>query len=141
VGFDRAEIADWQPVFRIGFAYGVLWLLVGALASIALVRGFRRRAFDVQAAAIVVMLAVASFRVNRLLAFFTIAVVMLLGPELAPWLERTRAASAVRRPSRLALAATMVLALVVAAGGGAAAASNLSCIRMEARTFPEPEVA
>jgi len=141
VGFNRAEIADWQPVFRIGWAYGVLWLLTAAVASIAVARGIERRALDLQAAAVVAMLAAGSFRVNRLLAFFTIAVVMLLGPEVAAWFARPRAASPAHRPSRVAVAATFALALVVVIGGGAAAASNVSCIRMEARTFPEPQVA
>ncbi len=79
VRFERAEINDWQPVWR-AWQLLTLWSLSATAAAFVLLR---RRA-DVQPAdiAIVIALGVASVRVGRIDAFFAIAVVMLLGPHI-----------------------------------------------------------
>jgi hypothetical protein len=141
VDFGRAEIGDWQPVFALGTAYGLLWTIVAAAAVMGIVAAAARRRFDAQAAAIVLMLGVASFRVNRLLAFFTIGVVMLLGPAIGDALARRKRAPAAAPTARLATAATLALAIAVIGGGAALSARNLSCIQMDETLFPDSDVA
>jgi hypothetical protein len=153
VGFGRADIVDWQPIVAAGRAYGLLWTLTAAAAAAGLWRSFANRDVDVRAAAIVLLLGIASFRVGRLLAFFTIATVMLLAPAVGAALSilsRQRRSTAAhsedgRRAVPLARAATaaamLAIALVVSAGATTLSARNIGCIRMEPELFPEPEVA
>jgi hypothetical protein len=147
VAFGREDINDWQPVFTLGTAYGLLWMMVAAAALVGVAAATARRRLNPQGAIVVLMFAVASFRVNRLLAFFTIAVVMLLGPAIADAVRRLRAGRAEThdarhaRHARLATAATLALALAVIGGGAALSARNLSCIQMDEGLFPDPDVA
>jgi hypothetical protein len=141
VDYGRVDINDWQPVFRLGLAYGLLWTTVLVAAIAGTVSAAARRSFDWQSVAIVAMFAAASFRVNRLLAFFTLSVIVLLGAHIAALLERRTSGAASPGPSRLAAAVAAALALAVVAGGITASAHNLTCIRMEDGTFPEPDVA
>jgi len=143
VGFGRENIIDWQPVYRLGGAYVLIWAAMFAAATAALISAVRSRRLDPRATAVVLMLAVASFRVNRLLAFFTISVVVLLGRELASLLESWRPTLA-RNPGRTtAVGSAMALAVAVAViiGGATVSARNASCIRIEPSMFPEPSVA
>lgn len=136
VGLDRADIRDWQPPFRLGLAYGGLWLLVAATALVSV-----RSRSSFQRLAIVVLLGVASFRVNRLTAFFALATVMLLGAGAAEWLSRVRRNRESPVPTRLATAVAAVVAMVMIAGAATVSARNVSCIAMEEPLFPEAEVA
>jgi hypothetical protein len=140
VDYGRVDINDWQPVFRLGLAYGLLWttVLLAAIAGVA--AAARRGTLDWQAVAIVAMFAAASFRVNRLLAFFTLSVVVLMGAHIAALLERRERERPSRLPSRLAMAMAATVALAIVAGGITASAHNVTCIRMEDGTFPEPDV-
>lgn len=79
VAFSRDRIADWQPIERATFLFG-LWSLSAAVSLYVLVR--RRAAVPIYQAAIVVGLGIVALRVSRLDAFFAIAAVMLLGPHL-----------------------------------------------------------
>jgi hypothetical protein len=139
VGLGREDITDWQPVFRLGAMYGVLWALVAVFAVVVIVSTLARRKTDLQSTAIVLMLAVTSFRVNRLLAFFALSVVMLFGAEIAALFRRDTPAERRRVATRWASATVLAVALVLVAGGVTASARYVSCIRMEDSMFPEPE--
>jgi hypothetical protein len=142
VGFGRAEITDWQPVVGLGAIFVFLWLLIAAAALTGLLGGLRNRSIDGRKIAVVLMMAGASFRVSRLLAFFAISVVMLLGPEIHRALSRWRPARAAPHP-RPGFAAVSALAIGLAVLGASAAiaARNASCIRMDSSMFPEPDIA
>jgi hypothetical protein len=141
VGFSRAEITDWQPVFALGPAYAALWALIAAAAVAGIAWSMARRELELPAVAVVVLFGAASLRVGRLLAFFTLSTVMLLGPQIALTIARLSNRREERVPSRLASAAAVALALAVVAGGVTASAKNVACIRMEEGMFPEPAVA
>jgi hypothetical protein len=126
----------------LGPTFLLLWALFALVMIAALLRGLRQHALDVPSAVVVLALAAAAFRVNRLLAFFTIAIVMLLGRHLgsrmAGPLARPEATPA---PPRLARAAAVAVALALVVGAAAASAHNLSCIHMDEELFPEADVA
>jgi len=90
----------------------------------------------------VTLLAVASFRVSRLLAFFTIAVVILLGAELVSvvraWRRRPEATGG--QPSRSVVVAVVVISAALIGGGALISARNVGCVRMESADHPEPDV-
>jgi len=140
VDYGRVDINDWQPVFRLGLAYGLLWTTVLVAAIAGTMYAAARRSIDWQGVAIVAMFAAASFRVNRLLGFFTLSAIVLLGAPIAALLERRQSDMTSSAPSRFATAVASALALAIVAGGITASAHNLSCIRMEDGTFPEPDV-
>ncbi len=77
VGLSRPGIVDWMPVYGDPHLF-LPWLLVVVTALVALWRV--RGRVDPAAVGIAAMLCVAAVRVSRIDAFFTIGVVMLLGP-------------------------------------------------------------
>lgn len=137
VGLGRADIVDWQPVYRLGAPYLLIWMLVAAAAGAAVWWAVRARRLEPQAVAVVAMLGVASFKVNRLLAFFAIAVVMLLHREIASVVERWRR-DAVSETAAGSLAAVAIGVLLIA-GSAAAAARNATCVRIDPADYPEPQ--
>ena len=150
VGFGRADIIDWQPVFVLGPAYALLWTLTALAATVGIWSALRHQerdkfsrapAKDWQSVAIVVFFAVASLRVSRLQSFFTIATVMLVGPSIAAAWQRAASRRVARVPSRLAAGFVAAIALAAIVGGVTVSAGNLGCIRMEDQLFPEPDVA
>lgn len=137
VGFGRADITDWQPIYVMSPAIWVLWIVTLALA-LAGIRRARPSRMDLPRIAVVALLAFASCRVNRLLAFFALATLFLLGPAIAAGLpRRVRSGSAAPRQRRNQVAA-MVVAGAVIAGALGALIFNMACIRVDARTAPEP---
>src|SRR5712691_4709896 len=140
VGFGRAEITEWQPVYRLGYGSVLLWALVASAAVLPLARASTRRSIDRRIVGVVIMLGVASFRVDRLLAFFTIAVTVLLGPHIAAALRRSESDTRESTPGRLAIALSMAVAGAVLVGSAKIALGNMGCVRMEPERFPEPEV-
>jgi len=151
VGFGRTDITDWQPVFRMGVAFVLLWAMVGVAMIVAVDTAIRRQSLDMRSLAVVSMFAVASFRVNRLLAFFAISVVVLMGRHLAAAIPTLRGRTGVNAPrsrtdvnahrSRLGPAAALAIGCAVLMAAGMAAARNATCVRIEASMLPEPEVA
>ena len=141
VGFGRAEITDWQPLYRLGAGYVALWVVLSLAAIVGIVHAWRARTWELRRLAVVAMLAVASFQVGRLEAFFAIAVVLLLGPDIAAALSAWRKPSAAPQAPRKGFATAFAIAIVVAliVGGAVASASNLTCVRMAA-DHSEPEV-
>lgn len=135
VGFGRADITEWQPVYAVGPSIWGLWLLV---AILALAGGIRMCRTDPRAERLLVVaaLAVASFRVNRLTAFFALATLFLLGPALAAALPFQHGVSATRR--RQAVLPTVVISMVLAAAALRSLAVNAACVRSDPRTLAEP---
>lgn len=150
VGFGRDQITDWQPIYALGGAYLGVWLIVAGVAIVAVHRSLGLGAADPRSMAVVLMLGVASFRVNRLLAFFALAVTMLLAQELVQALSDTEDSApalaargesppAFGAPSAAAAIGAAVIGSLVLIGALAFSYDNASCVRMESRLFPEPE--
>jgi hypothetical protein len=141
VGFGRAEITDWQPLYRLGLGYVALWAVLALAAAIGAIHAWRSRAWELRRLGVVLMLGLASFQVSRLQAFFAIAVVLLLGRDIAAALVARRGAASpvARAPKRLATASAIIIAAALIAGGTVASARNLTCIRMGSDQA-EPEV-
>ncbi|HWV95498.1 MAG TPA: hypothetical protein VNZ24_14325 [Vicinamibacterales bacterium] len=141
VGFGRVEITDWQPLYRLGAGYVALWVVLSLAAIVGIMHAWRARTWELRRLAVVAMLAVASFQVSRLEAFFAIAIALLLGPDIAAALSAWRKPSAAPQAPRTGFATAFAIAIVVAliVGGAVASASNLTCVRMAADQ-PEPEV-
>jgi hypothetical protein len=141
VGFGRAEITDWQPLYRLGMGYVALWAVLALAAAIGAIHAWRSRAWELRRLGVVLILGLASFQVSRLQAFFAIAVVLLLGRDIAAALIMRRGAASpvARAPKRLATASAIVIAAALIVGGAVASASNLTCIRMGSDQA-EPEV-
>jgi hypothetical protein len=138
VAFGREDIADWQPVFGTGVLFG-LWGLVAAVTTVALVIAVARRTIDLQASAVVLMFGIGSFRVSRLLSFFTLSAVMALAPEIASMIRRRASARRQRPAVPWVPAAVLLLALALIGTGATVFARNLSCIRIGDSLFPEPQ--
>jgi hypothetical protein len=134
VAFGRVEITDWQPLYRLGAGYVALWVALSLAAIVGIMHAWRARTWELRRLAVVAMLAVGSFQVSRLEAFFAIAVVLLLGPDIAAALSAWRKPSAAPQAPRKGLATALAVAIVVAliVGGAVASASNLTCVRMAA---------
>ena len=141
VGFGRAEITDWQPPYRLGLGFMALWVSVFAVAVVGAMRHWRSNDRELRRLAVVAMLAVGSFQVSRLLSFFVLAVVLLLGPDIAAAFTSWRAQrrSAPRATGRLATGVALVVLLALIVGAGVASARNLACVRIGADE-PEAEV-
>jgi hypothetical protein len=143
VGFGRAEITDWQPVYRLGAGFAALWIAIALIAVVGVVRGRRVGDGEPRRVAVVVLLGLASFQVSRLLAFFALAVVMLAGREVAAAISAWRQTASSAKPraaSRAASLAAVLIAALLIAGGAATSAGNLTCVRMESDQG-EPEIA
>ena len=127
VGFGRPVIQDWQPVWAAGGQVKLGWSLVTLTAAAALWRA--RGRVDPAALVISVLLGVAALRVSRIDAFYTIAVVMLLGPV---FVRRSAPLPApAMRPWAWGAGAAVVAIGLIASEGRA------SCIQL--LDYPEPE--
>ena len=132
VRFDRADIVDWQPIWHSSFLLG-LWIASLTFAAYATFR--HRRLIPIRDYVIVVILAIASLRVGRIDAFFTLAVVMLLGANLG-----RRQAPAESNSLRVGLVPSLG-GLVTGVGivAGFATTMPLSCIGLDMPWTPERE--
>ena len=140
VGFGRADITDWQPVYRMGAFFVVLWVSLVALAGAAVRRALAAGDVDVRRTTVVLTLAILAFRVNRLLAFLALALVMLMGPALASLLASRRTARGAAASGRLASATAFAVAAALLLGSAYAAAVNVRCVRVEPDGAPEADV-
>ncbi len=141
VGFGRADITDWQPVYRMGLFFVALWLGLVALFVVAVRRARTTSTLEVRRAVVVLAFAVLSFRVNRLLAFFALALVMLMGSPLAAAIASRRAEPRAAPPgSRGASAVAFAVAAALLAGSAYAAFINVRCVRIEPDGAPEAQV-
>jgi hypothetical protein len=140
VGFGRAEITDWQPIYRLGAGFVALWAVVALVALAGALHSWRSHQWELRRLGVVVVLGLGSLQVSRLLPFFTIAVVLLLGRDVAAGLSLWRtSAPAARQQRTLATTAAIVIAGALIVGGSVASAGNLACVRM-AEDHSEPEV-
>jgi hypothetical protein len=144
VGFGRPNIVEWQPVYRLlPFAPGVplIWLTLAIATILAVRSAFLTRSLEPRAVAIVTALAVASFRVNRLLAFFAIGISMLMPAPLTTAAGLTRPDRS-RAPTASPAAAAVLAAigLIVFAGGITLSVFNSRCVVMDSEESPEPQV-
>ena len=89
VGFSRPEILEWQPVYAVSWEFLGLWLLAFLTMSLGIVLGGRENV-RLERLLVCVVLAAASFKVARLLAFFGLASLFLVS---APICARVPAAS------------------------------------------------
>ena len=140
VGVGRADITEWQPIIHAGYPIIILWLVVAAAAVVACMSARRTKSVDLRAWAVVAALAVLSFRVNRLLAFFGLAVVMLAGRPLADAASRLTAARRPRVAPRVALAGAFIIAVLLLAGSVTASIVNARCVRMDLPIYPDASV-
>lgn len=138
VGFGRADIVDWQPVYALGPNVVALWALTAIVAAFGIFAAWRQGNLPLERLFVVIPLAIGSFRVNRLLAFFALATLFLLGGAVASLLSRRQpAAAAPARRSTAAVAMTLATMLFVFAFRTLAATAT--CIEVDARTTAEPQ--
>ncbi len=142
VGMGRPDISEWWPIYLMPPGQIVTaWLPVLVAAIFLIVRLGRRN--QPAYVAIVALLALGSFRVNRLDAFFAIAVVMLLAPMFRPR-DTSRAPAALPASpvpvAKLALAVLLVAA-VFSVPIWFAARDKAYRIGLEGNFLPEPEAA
>jgi hypothetical protein len=86
VRLSRADIIEWQPVWRVPAGMVVLWLIAVGWTALAI---WRAQTWRPQAVAILAVFAFASFRVNRLVPLFILMSVTLL----LPYVQQQRFAS------------------------------------------------
>lgn len=142
VGLSRPDIRDWQPVYRVSFGVLIPWLILVGLTLAAILRNISST--SLAAITISGLLAVGSFRVSRLDAFFAIGAIVLLAPQLAHLAPRlsgmSTAALASTRSQRRSLAIVFgVMTSILVSAAVILAAPNLGCIRMQGQWLPEAE--
>src|SRR5262249_34849522 len=91
VGLARPEIIEWQPVYFAGWPFVGLWLIALAIVGAGVALGGREH-LRVERLLVALALAVASFKVARLLAFFGLASLFLFAPSIAEGYQRRRRA-------------------------------------------------
>lgn len=129
VGFGRADIVDWQPIYRAEAVIGVLWAACVSVIAAACRRAPRP---DARQLAVLVTLGIAAFQVSRIGPFFALATVAFAGPVLA-----TRAPLRRTTPLPRAQAAGGMALLAVGAVG--LVGDNSRCIRMDRDWLPDVE--
>jgi hypothetical protein len=125
VGLGRADISEWQPLTGLPLVDSLPWTITVVVAAIGVARGRERHMTHL---AVVLLLMVVSFRVMRLVPFFAVAVVLLLGPHVPRASVPARKQPPPPEPLAIALVGLMALAFVVASG--VATYRNLSCIQL-----------
>lgn len=136
VRLDRANIADWQPLFSTGAGKIAAWGTAATLAVLGLSQG--GRGTPAAHALLVVGLGLASLKVSRLDAFFCLAVVMLLSPQIAAFAEGNRRRPAAPLPRWRLLAAAAVAGVFAAL---LVKPQTARCIRLDGPWMPEREAA
>ncbi|HXD21606.1 MAG TPA: hypothetical protein VN654_31590 [Vicinamibacterales bacterium] len=138
VGFGRADIIEWQPVYALTWDAWARWAAIAGvgIAGLAAARGTERR---LEVIGVLAALAFASFMVVRLLAFFTLSVLYLVGPALSRKYREMRTAR-VSTPlppwRRRLLASTAAVTIACAASLSAA---NTMQVRIDPRHTPETD--
>ena len=137
VRFERTSIADWQPLFDAGPGKIVPWAISAAFTCLALVH--RAPPVPLSYAVLTIGLGLASLRVSRLDAFFALAVVILLAPQIASFVEGpARTGSSPARAPRLRLT-WIVPAVVSALLTIALVPQEFRCVRLDGPWMPERE--
>jgi hypothetical protein len=76
----RVDIIEWQPATRVPIVGLLLWTIPTAVAAFGAWR--RRRTPSLSSLVVVLLLAVGSFRVIRLVGFYALAVAFLMPPRI-----------------------------------------------------------
>lgn len=134
VGFARADIGEWQPIYVLDPHIWFLWLMVFGLAALGLVHT-RRADVRPERWLVVAALAVMSLQVSRLLAFFALATLFFFGAAIAQKLKPRPVAHSVDR--RFPLQAVAAVALCVIMIAVPAIALNAAGVRIDPRHSPE----
>ncbi len=140
VGFGRADIVDWQPIYAMGGMYVALWMLTAAVLAAAIASAIRDKSIDLQAFAIPLALAVASFRVNRLQGFFALATIILASRAIRLEPRRQPRSDGVRPEPFWRHAMALVVFVTVCVGAVNVGASNATCVRVDDVFSPRPGV-
>lgn len=132
VRLGRADVAEWQPIWRLGPDSIALWLATVAFAAITMWR-FRVGARDV---AVIAVFAFAAARVDRLGPLFTLATVALLSGCFPPQPD-----GALDRRTSVALGVIDALALGVALVAMFAIDLARPCIALTPSVSPDTRAA
>jgi len=130
---DRADITEWQPLTRLPAIALTLWLVPTAVALTAVSR--HRGGLPLSSIAIAVMLAIASFRVARIVSLYAVAVGFLLAPYA--WSNVIALTWPVRRTTREWREAAVVYLLIVSVSVTLFGRR----VAMDGSWLPEPEAA
>jgi len=129
VRLSRANIVEWQPVWRESIGTVVLWLLAVGWTAVAIRRATVWRP---QAFAVLAVFAFASLRVNRLLPLFIpMSIVLLL-----PYVQQPLAVRAWPRGRLLVDVALICTGVLLLAWPG-----STGCIRMQGSWLPDIDAA
>ena len=137
VGFSRPDILEWLPVYAVGWKFLGLWLLAFITMGLGIALGGHER-IRPERFLVCVVPAAASFKVARLLAFFGLASLFLLGAPIAhrisgvaPRISGTgvECCGSDLLPSRAPSASSR----------SAAIRTNVWDLRLDAASMPEPE--
>ena len=134
VGFGRADIREWQPIYVLGPNLWLLWLTTLGLAATGLAHT-KRTEIRWERVLVVAALAVTSLQVSRLLAFFALATLFFFGHAIAHRLGRRRGeGSSHRRVSLHAVSAVAGCVMVITVP---TIAVNAAAVRIDPRHAPE----
>ena len=132
VGFSRADIVEWQPVYVLGWIACVRWTATASLGAVGLIASIGRERLTERAACLLA-LASASLMVARLEGFFAIAVLFLVGADIGRACVRMPIPTAGRPRNRVPVAIAAVAAMVMAS---ALIITNLNGLRIDPRLTP-----
>ena len=130
---NRTDIQEWQPLTSLPPTLVALWLVPTAIAMATAWRG--RHRIPISSLAIVVVLAIASFRVVRIVSFYALAVGFLVVPYA--WSKATLGLAQPRRTFREWQLAVLACLSIIAVSVGAFGRR----IVMDGSWLPEPEAA
>ena len=134
VGFSRADIREWQPIYVLDPRLWLLWLLTFGLAATGLAHT-KRTDIRWERVLVVAALAVMSLQVSRLLAFFALATLFFFGGAIAHRLRSVRVGGS--PPRRVSLRAVCAVAVCVIVVAMPTIAVNAAAVRIDPRHAPE----
>jgi len=147
VRLGRDDIEEWGSVLTHPIAIGVPWVITLIAAGLCFWRF--KRARRAEYAGIIGLLAFASFRVSRLDAFFALAVIILLTPELvslfgrvvsgAVTLSKTSAPGVAPAPAVGITVITLLTVAVMMVPAARLIGPYATCLTIGGPWVPEPE--
>ena len=141
VRFQRADIQDWESILTHPLLLGVPWAITAVVAMLAFRNVGSRPSLD--RILIAGGLALASLRVSRLDAFFTLAVVMLLASRFAKSQSAARETSdsAPAGPQPAAIGITALASTAMLLAGALVSIPRLYCLPVDDAWAPDREAA
>jgi hypothetical protein len=133
VGFSRADIVEWQPVYALGWLACVRWIATASLGAVGLIVSIRRERLA-ERAAYLLALASASLMVARLEGFFAIAVLFLVGADVGRACGRLHGPTSGTPRNRVPVAIAALAGVVMAS---ALIITNVSGLRIDPRLTPD----